>query len=103
MSNNSKRWGVLRIKKLYDVETQARLLPASERVALRQEYAKPIFDDLEVWLKEQLGKISSKTPRDMRDRRTLNLRLTANLALLVVRPKTLLSRTHRMPLSVHHR
>ena len=27
-----------------------------------QEYAKPIFDDLEVWLKEQLGKISSKTP-----------------------------------------
>jgi transposase len=53
---------VLRIKKLYDVETQARFLPASERVALRQENAKPIFDDLEVWLKEQLGKISSKTP-----------------------------------------
>jgi transposase len=53
---------VLRINKLYDVETQARFLPASERVALRQEYAKPIFDDLEVWLKEQLGKISSKTP-----------------------------------------
>jgi transposase len=53
---------VLRIKKLYDVETQARFLPASTRVALRQEYAKPIFDDLEVWLKEQLGKISSKTP-----------------------------------------
>ena len=53
---------VLRIRKLYDVETQARFLPASERVALRQEYAKPIFDDLEVWFKEQLGKISSKTP-----------------------------------------
>ena len=49
---------VLRIQKLYDVETQARVLPASERVALRQEYAKPIFDDLEVWLKEQLGQIS---------------------------------------------
>ena len=31
-------------------------------MALRQEYAKPIFDDLEVWLKEQLDKISSKTP-----------------------------------------
>lgn len=31
-------------------------------MALRQEYVKPIFDDLEVWLKEQLGKISSKTP-----------------------------------------
>jgi hypothetical protein len=27
-------------------------LPASERVALRLEYAKPVFDDLEVWLKE---------------------------------------------------
>ncbi len=53
---------VLRIKKLYDVEAQARFLPAAERVALRQEYAKPIFDDLELWLKEQLGKISSKTP-----------------------------------------
>ena len=53
---------VLRIKKLYDVQTQTRFLPVSERVALRQEYAKPIFDDLEVWLKKQLGKISSKTP-----------------------------------------
>ena len=52
---------VLRIKKLYDVQTQTRFLPASKRVALRQEYAKPIFDDLEVWLKEQLGKVSSKT------------------------------------------
>ena len=47
---------VLRIKRLYDVQTQTRFLPASERVALRQEYAKPIFDDLEVWLKEQLAK-----------------------------------------------
>ena len=37
---------VLRIKKLYDVQTQTRLLPAPERMALRQEYAKPIFDDL---------------------------------------------------------
>lgn len=53
---------VLRIRKLYDVETQARFLLPHERVVLRQEYAKPIFDDLEVWLKEQLGKISSKTP-----------------------------------------
>ena len=53
---------VLRLKKLYDVETQARLLPAAERVALRQEHAKPIFDGLEVWLKEQLGQISGKTP-----------------------------------------
>ena len=53
---------VLRIKKLYDVETQARFLPEAERLALRQEYAKPIFDDLEVWLKDQQGQISGKTP-----------------------------------------
>jgi hypothetical protein len=31
-------------------------------VALRQEYAKLIFDDLKVWLQEQLGMISGKTP-----------------------------------------
>lgn len=53
---------VLRIGKLYDVETQARGLSPAERAALRQEYAKPIFDELEIWLKEQLGKISGKTP-----------------------------------------
>ena len=53
---------VLRIRKLYDVETQARGLAPAERVALRQEYAKPIFDELEIWLKEQLGNISVKTP-----------------------------------------
>jgi len=53
---------VLRIRKLYDVETQARGLPPAERVALRQQYAKPIFDDLEIWLKEQLDRISGKTP-----------------------------------------
>ena len=53
---------VLRIGKLYDVEAQARGLSPAERAALRQEYAKPIFDELEIWLKEQLGKISGKTP-----------------------------------------
>ena len=53
---------MLRIKKFYDVETQARFLPAAERVALHQEYAKLIVDDLEACFKEQLGKISSKTP-----------------------------------------
>lgn len=53
---------VLRIGKLYDVETQARGLSPAERAALRQEYAKPIFDELEIWLKEQLGIISGKTP-----------------------------------------
>ena len=93
---------VLRIKKLYDVETQARFLPASERVALRQEYAKPILDDLEVWLKEQLGKVSSKTPlakairyalaRNPKARPYLDhgfLELDNNTAERAVRPVTL--------------
>ena len=53
---------VLRIRKLYDVETQAQGLPPAKRVAMRQEKAKPIFDDLEIWLKEQLDRISGKTP-----------------------------------------
>ena len=32
------------------------------RAALRQENAKPIFDDLEEWLRDQLPKISGKSP-----------------------------------------
>jgi transposase len=36
-----------RIAELYEVEKQARFKSPDERVALRQEYAKPIFDDLE--------------------------------------------------------
>ena len=33
-----------------------------ERWAIRQEKAKPTFDELEVWLQAQLRKISGKTP-----------------------------------------
>jgi len=51
-----------RIAKLYEVEKQARFKSPEDRVALRQEYAKPIFDDLEVWLRGQLGRLSGKTP-----------------------------------------
>ena len=51
-----------RIAKLYEVEKRARLKSPVDRVALRQEYAKPIFDDLEAWLREQLGRLSGKTP-----------------------------------------
>jgi len=51
-----------RIAKLYEVEARARGKSPDERVAMRQEYAKPIFDDLEVWLSAQLNKISGKTP-----------------------------------------
>ena len=50
-----------RIARLYAVEKDARYKPPDERVALRQTRAKPIFDDLETWLKSQLPKISGKT------------------------------------------
>lgn len=49
------------IAKLYDVEKQAKGKSPEERMALRQEKAKPIFDDLEVCLQAQLPKISGKT------------------------------------------
>jgi transposase len=50
-----------RIAKLYAVEKEARHKAPEERVALRQERAKSIFDELEAWLKRQLPKISGKT------------------------------------------
>jgi len=53
---------LLPIRKLYDVETQALGRPPAERVALHQQYAKPIFDELEIWLKAQQGNISGKMP-----------------------------------------
>lgn len=50
-----------RIAKLYAVEKEARYKPPDERVALRQMKARPMFDELETWLKQQLPKISGKT------------------------------------------
>ncbi len=53
---------IRRIAKLYGVEKEARGRQPEERVALRQELAKPLFDDLEAWLHAQLPKISGKSP-----------------------------------------
>jgi uncharacterized protein (DUF1810 family) len=53
---------VKRIGKLYDVEKEAKGKSPAERAALRQEKAKPIFDELETWLATQLPRISGKTP-----------------------------------------
>jgi len=53
---------IRRIAKLYAVEKEARGKSPVERVALRQALAKPVFDDLEVWLHAQLPKISGKSP-----------------------------------------
>lgn len=50
-----------RIARLYAVEKDARYKPPDERVALRQAKARPIFEELETWLKSQLPKISGKT------------------------------------------
>ena len=47
-----------RIARLYVIEKAALYRPPDERVALRQTKAKPIFDELETWLKQQLPKIS---------------------------------------------
>ena len=56
------REAIERIAELYEVEKRARFKSPRQRVAPRQEYAKPIFDDLETWLRAQLNKISGKTP-----------------------------------------
>jgi transposase len=53
---------IRRIAKLYGVEKEARGRQPEERVAVRQELAKPVFDDLEAWLHAQLPKISGKSP-----------------------------------------
>lgn len=52
---------IKRIATLYAVEKEARYKPAQERVDLRQEKAKPIYDDLEAWLQLQLPKIFGKS------------------------------------------
>ena len=52
---------IKRIAELYAVEKEARYKTADERVALRQERAKPVFDELEIWLEKQLPKISGKS------------------------------------------
>jgi len=53
---------IKRIAALYAVEKEGRGLPPDKRVSLRISKAKPVFDDLEVWLHTQLPKISSKSP-----------------------------------------
>ena len=52
-----------RIAQLFGVEKQARGLSPEVRATLRQENAKPIFDDLEDWLHAQLPEISGNLPQ----------------------------------------
>jgi transposase len=53
---------IQRIAQLYAIEKEARGSPPDRRVEIRQAKAKPIFDDLEVWLHAQLPSISGKSP-----------------------------------------
>lgn len=50
-----------RIAELYAVESEIRGRSAEERRVRRQEKSRPIIDDLEPWLRIQLGLISQKT------------------------------------------
>jgi transposase len=52
---------IKRIALLYRVEKEARGKCPEDRVRLRQEKAKPIFDDLDAWLNAQLPKIPGKS------------------------------------------
>ena len=52
---------IKRIAALYGIEKEARGQSPEDRAAIRQEKAKPLFDELETWLGSQLPKISGKS------------------------------------------
>lgn len=52
---------IKRIAQLYAVEKAARGLSPDERASLRQRDAKPVFDNIEVWLNVQLSRIPGKS------------------------------------------
>ena len=53
---------IRRIAQLYAIEKEARGSPPDWRTAIRHAKAKPVFDDLEIWLDAQVPKISGKSP-----------------------------------------
>ena len=55
------REAIKRIALLYAVEKEARGKPPNERAFIRQERAKPVFEELETWLQAQLPRISGKS------------------------------------------
>ena len=52
---------VRRIDELFRSEREINGLTADQRLDARQERSKPIVDDLEIWLRQQRRKLSSKT------------------------------------------
>lgn len=53
---------VAHIKKLYDVESEAKEMDAQTRCALRRERSKPLLSDLGQWLEEEYQKVLPKSP-----------------------------------------
>jgi transposase len=51
---------VRRIDELFAIEREINGKPLDERIAVRQERSKPLIDDLEIWLKGERRKLSSK-------------------------------------------
>ena len=52
---------IKRIAALYGIEKEARGQSPQDRASIRQQKAKPLFDELEIWLGGQLPKISGKS------------------------------------------
>jgi hypothetical protein len=50
-----------RIDALFDIERDINGRPTEERLAVRQERRAPLLADLEVWMRQTKGAISSKT------------------------------------------
>jgi transposase len=61
-TNESKaRQGLAFIQKLYQIERRIGDRPPDERHALRQQYAKPVMDELEKWLCDAIPRIPPQT------------------------------------------
>ena len=52
---------IKQVGKLHAVKKEAKSKSPEERVAIRQEKAKPVFDELEAWLQARLPRLSGKT------------------------------------------
>lgn len=50
------------VRRLYDVERDAKKLDAKQRLALRQEQSKPLLETMKQWLDEQQPKLLPKSP-----------------------------------------
>ena len=52
---------IKQVGRLHAAEKEAKSKSPEERVAIRQEKAKPVFDEMEAWLQAQLPRLSGKT------------------------------------------